>query len=74
MTSSTSVGAVVPSHGPYLPSDVAEHLEELPALLIGTPKEMAEHLEQRRERFGFSYVTVLEDGMERLAPVIELLR
>jgi probable F420-dependent oxidoreductase len=61
-------------YGPHLPSDVAEHPEELPALLIGTPKEMARQLEQRRERFGFSYVTVLETSMEQLAPVIELLR
>ncbi|WP_433191671.1 TIGR03621 family F420-dependent LLM class oxidoreductase [Nocardia sp. CA-107356] len=66
--------AALERYGPYLPSDVAEHLEELPALLIGTPKEMAEELEQRRERFGFSYVTVLEDSMEQLAPVMELLR
>ncbi|WP_433685082.1 TIGR03621 family F420-dependent LLM class oxidoreductase [Nocardia sp. CA-119907] len=66
--------AALERYGPHLPADVAEQPEELPALLIGTPKEMAQRLEQRRERFGFSYITVLEDSMESLAPVIELLR
>lgn len=66
--------AALERYGPHLPADVAEHPEELPALLIGTPEEMAQRLEQRRVRFGFSYVTVLEDSMEPLAPVIELLR
>lgn len=66
--------AALDQYGPHLPADVAEHPEELPALLIGTPKEMARQLEERRERFGFSYVTVLENSLEELAPVIELLR
>lgn len=66
--------AALEQYGPHLPADVAEHPEELPALLIGTPKEMARQLEERRERFGISYVTVLENSLEELAPVIELLR
>ncbi|MFI6774562.1 TIGR03621 family F420-dependent LLM class oxidoreductase [Nocardia sp. NPDC050412] len=66
--------AALELYGPHLPADAADQPEELPALLIGTPKEMARQLEQRRERFGFSYVSVLESSMEPMGAVIELLR
>lgn len=52
----------------------AEQLGEVPTILAGTPAQLAEQLRERRERFGFSYVTVLEDKLEAFAPVIELLR
>jgi probable F420-dependent oxidoreductase len=47
---------------------------ETPFLLIGTVPEIAAQLRERRERFGFSYLTVHEPYMAALAPVIELLR
>jgi alkanesulfonate monooxygenase SsuD/methylene tetrahydromethanopterin reductase-like flavin-dependent oxidoreductase (luciferase family) len=52
----------------------AEQLDELPTLLVGTHQQVADQLVANRERFGFSYVTVLEDNLERFAPVIELVR
>ncbi|MFE7312552.1 LLM class F420-dependent oxidoreductase [Streptomyces sp. NPDC057555] len=52
----------------------AEQALEVPTLLIGTPAQMAEQLREHRERYGFSYLTVLESAMEEFAPVIEELQ
>lgn len=65
--------ALAAAMAPHLPSGAATPVEELPTLLIGTPQQMADSLRERRERFGFSYITVLEPMMDKLAPVIELL-
>jgi len=43
------------------------------AVLTGTPTEMADTLQRRRERYGVSYVTVNPGYLDKLAPVIELL-
>ncbi|MEW1676125.1 LLM class F420-dependent oxidoreductase [Streptomyces noursei] len=51
----------------------ADQALEVPTLLIGTPAQMAEQLRERRERYGFSYVTVLDTFMAAFAPVIEEL-
>ncbi|MEV6909731.1 LLM class F420-dependent oxidoreductase [Amycolatopsis sp. NPDC051071] len=51
-----------------------EQLAALPTALIGTHEQIAEQVLAHRERFGFTYFTVLEHNMESLAPVIELLR
>jgi probable F420-dependent oxidoreductase len=51
----------------------AEQVLETPFLLIGTAAEIAEQLVSRRERFGFSFITVHEPYMETFAPVIERL-
>jgi probable F420-dependent oxidoreductase len=51
-----------------------DEILETPFLLIGTAPEIAAQLRERRERFGFSYLTVHEPYMAALAPVIELLR
>ncbi|GHG49512.1 LLM class F420-dependent oxidoreductase [Streptomyces griseocarneus] len=45
-----------------------------PALLTGSVKEIAERVRGHRERYGFTYFTVLEPFMEEFAPVIEELR
>ncbi|MFI7000663.1 LLM class F420-dependent oxidoreductase [Nocardia sp. NPDC050175] len=66
--------AVLELFGPALPDDVADHPEDLPTLLIGTPEEIAARVREHRDRYGFSYITVLEHSMEQFAPVIELLR
>ncbi|MFE7118228.1 LLM class F420-dependent oxidoreductase [Streptomyces sp. NPDC057654] len=50
--------------------DVLAH----PALLTGSVKEMAEQLRAHRDRFGFSYFTVLDPALEAFGPVIEELR
>jgi hypothetical protein len=44
-----------------------------PPALIGTVDEIAETLLARRERYGISYVVVLEPVMEQFAPVVERL-
>lgn len=51
-----------------------EKIAELPTALVGTHEQIAEQLIAHRERFGFSYFTVLEPTLEDFAPVIELLR
>jgi hypothetical protein len=45
-----------------------------PLLLIGTESEIADQLRERRDRFGFSYVTVHKPYMADVAPVIAKLR
>jgi probable F420-dependent oxidoreductase len=55
-----------------LPVSAAEVLEA-PPVLLGTIDEIVETLQQRRERYGFSYVVILEPVMEAFAPVVERL-
>ena len=50
-----------------------DELLDAPTLLVGTVEEIAEQLRGQRERFGFSYVSVLQPSMEALGPVIEKL-
>jgi hypothetical protein len=58
----------------WVPADIADRPEALPTLLIGTTAQIADQVRESRERYGFSYVTVLEPSLEKFAPVIELLR
>jgi alkanesulfonate monooxygenase SsuD/methylene tetrahydromethanopterin reductase-like flavin-dependent oxidoreductase (luciferase family) len=46
---------------------------ETPLVLIGSVDQIAETLEQRRDRFGLSYITVFEKDLENLAKVIDRL-
>ncbi|MEU7581217.1 LLM class F420-dependent oxidoreductase [Streptomyces sp. NPDC041068] len=55
---------------PHLTED---QVLDLPILLLGTVREMAEQLRVQRERYGFSNITVLERSMEAFGPVIEEL-
>lgn len=57
-----------------VPHLTEEEAMDLPTLLIGTVRQMADQLRAQRERFGFSYLTVLEPAMKEFAPVIEELR
>jgi alkanesulfonate monooxygenase SsuD/methylene tetrahydromethanopterin reductase-like flavin-dependent oxidoreductase (luciferase family) len=50
-----------------------EQVGELPAVLIGSPEQIAEQLIARRERYGFNYVTVQESALDTFAKVIALL-
>ncbi|MEU8510552.1 hypothetical protein AB0C76_03030 [Kitasatospora sp. NPDC048722] len=54
-----------------VPHLTEEETLDLPILLIGSVKEMADQLRARRERYGFSYLTALEPAMETFAPVME---
>ncbi|MGW4244722.1 TIGR03621 family F420-dependent LLM class oxidoreductase [Nocardia sp. NPDC004722] len=57
----------------HLPFDFSGAIEDLPVILIGTAVEMAAALRERRERFGFNYISVLEHNMDKFAPLIEIL-
>ncbi|MEV0442121.1 TIGR03621 family F420-dependent LLM class oxidoreductase [Streptomyces spectabilis] len=56
---------------PHLTEDEAL---EVPILLLGTVRQMADQLRAQRERYGFSYIAVLERSLEAFGPVIEELR
>jgi probable F420-dependent oxidoreductase len=58
-------------HFPYL--SAAEVLDT-PFLLIGTVEEIAQQLLERRDRYGFTFITVHEPYMAGFAPVIERIR
>ncbi|MFI7617308.1 TIGR03621 family F420-dependent LLM class oxidoreductase [Nonomuraea terrae] len=51
-----------------------EQLAELPGVLVGSPRQIADTLLRYRDEFGISYVSVLEDHMKTFAEVIPLLR
>jgi alkanesulfonate monooxygenase SsuD/methylene tetrahydromethanopterin reductase-like flavin-dependent oxidoreductase (luciferase family) len=42
-------------------------------LLLGTVDEIVRQLQERRERYGFSYITVFEPMLETFAPVVKEL-
>ncbi|WIV60973.1 TIGR03621 family F420-dependent LLM class oxidoreductase [Amycolatopsis nalaikhensis] len=49
-------------------------LLDAPQLLLGTVEEIAEQLENRGERYGFTYITVFEPFFETFAPVLNELQ
>jgi probable F420-dependent oxidoreductase len=51
----------------------SEQVLSSPQILIGSAEQMAEQLQERRERFGFSYIVVTEPNMDKLAPVVATL-
>ena len=51
----------------------ADEALEVPLVLVGTVDELCETLEQRRERYGFSYWVVPDEAMEPFAPVVARL-
>jgi probable F420-dependent oxidoreductase len=51
-----------------------ELLVQLPGVLIGSPREIADRLLSYREAFGTSYISVLEPHMAEFAEVIKHLR
>jgi probable F420-dependent oxidoreductase len=48
-------------------------LADVPTLLVGPPRRMAEDLERLRAELGCSYITVAEPAMDMFAEVIDLL-
>ncbi|MCH5674517.1 LLM class F420-dependent oxidoreductase [Streptomyces gilvus] len=57
-----------------VPDTSVEEALELPVLLVGTMDEIVAQVLEQRERYGFSYLTVLEPYMEAFAPVMDRLR
>ncbi|MEU6671866.1 LLM class F420-dependent oxidoreductase [Streptomyces sp. NPDC046727] len=57
-----------------LPQFTVEQALALPIVLAGTLEDVVAKVRAQRERFGFSYLTVLEPFMEAFAPVMERLR
>ncbi|GAA1969002.1 TIGR03621 family F420-dependent LLM class oxidoreductase [Amycolatopsis minnesotensis] len=52
----------------------AEEIGALPTFFVGTAEQIADQLRANRERFGFTYVSVLESDFDALGQVIPLLR
>jgi probable F420-dependent oxidoreductase len=50
-----------------------EDILQAPYLLIGSIDQICDDLLARRERYGISYISVFENSLEALAPVIERL-
>ena len=46
---------------------------EMPSVAAGPPGRVAEELQVRRDRYGFSYLVVADDDMDTFAPVVERL-
>jgi probable F420-dependent oxidoreductase len=59
---------------PHVPHLSAEQALELPVVLAGSVEHIVEQALERRERYGFSYLTVLEPSMEAFTPVMAALR
>ncbi|MFG2133425.1 LLM class F420-dependent oxidoreductase [Streptomyces sp. NPDC048751] len=57
-----------------VPELTVDQALELPILLVGTVDEIVAQVLAQRERYGFTYLTVLEPYMEAFAPVVEALR
>lgn len=66
--------SVPPPIAPIVGDDLAALVEADSMLLLrGTPREMADEIQRRRDAFGFSYVTVNARYADEFAPVVELL-
>lgn len=60
--------------GSAVEPEVLAAVDELPTVLLGGPREIADRLRVNRDRFGFGYITVLEPDLETFAPVIAEFR
>ena len=50
-----------------------ENVLQMPTVLVGTPDEMAEDLQRRRELFGISYIVVRDSQVADAAPLVRRL-
>lgn len=50
-----------------------EEVWQMPSVLIGSPDQLVEDLQARREAYGFSYYVVTDAEMESFAPVVAKL-
>jgi alkanesulfonate monooxygenase SsuD/methylene tetrahydromethanopterin reductase-like flavin-dependent oxidoreductase (luciferase family) len=67
------VGGAAERLAPRLGVSAAEVMAS-PHVLLGSVEQIAETLEERRQRFGFSYVSVSATVIDEFAPVVELLK
>ena len=67
-------GAAIQPWLPHIPHLTEQQVLELQIVLVGTLDEIVEKVLAQRERYGFSYLTVLEPNMEAFAPVVARLR
>lgn len=67
-------GAAVREWLPYVPQPTEEQVLGLPTALVGTLQEIVGRVRALRERYGITYLTVLEPAMEAFAPVVAALR
>ncbi len=58
----------------YVPHLTEEQVLGLPIVLVGTVEQITAQVLAQRERYGFTYLTVLEPYMEAFAPVMAALR
>ncbi|MFI9172545.1 LLM class F420-dependent oxidoreductase [Streptomyces lincolnensis] len=57
-----------------VPGTTVDQALELPLLLVGPLEQIVDQVLAQRERYGFTYLTVLEPYMEAFAPVMAALR
>ncbi len=57
-----------------VPGLTVDQVLDLPVTLVGTLDEITAQVLARRERYGFTYLTILEPYMEAFAPVMERVR
>ena len=50
-----------------------EHVLTILHCLIGTPDQISEDLQIRREQYGISYIAVFDEHIEAFAPVVARL-
>ena len=58
----------------FAPEMSVDEIGELPTLLVGSVRQIADQVVEMRERFGITYVTVLERSLDAFAPVLERLK
>ncbi|MFI1483818.1 LLM class F420-dependent oxidoreductase [Streptomyces sp. NPDC020747] len=67
-------GAAIQPWLSHIPHLTEQQVLEMPIVLVGTLDDIVERVRAQRDRFGFSYLTVLEPNMEAFAPVVARLR
>jgi alkanesulfonate monooxygenase SsuD/methylene tetrahydromethanopterin reductase-like flavin-dependent oxidoreductase (luciferase family) len=65
--------AAIRTQAPRVPHLTVDELLDVPLLLVGTLNQIVDQVRAQRDRYGVSYLTVLEPDMEAFAPVIEAL-
>ncbi|MEU9289554.1 LLM class F420-dependent oxidoreductase [Streptomyces sp. NPDC048275] len=66
-------GAAIQPWLSRIPHLAKQQVLELPIVLVGTLEQIIEQVRAQRERYGISYLTVLEPNMEAFAPVVDAL-
>ncbi|UED87480.1 TIGR03621 family F420-dependent LLM class oxidoreductase [Streptomyces profundus] len=66
--------AAVQELAPQYPFLTVDEVRHAPVLLIGTVDEIIAEVREMRERWGISYISVLEPFIDSFAPVVEALR